>query len=473
MGNSKNGNYAIQCIVVVADFILMNLLLSFFIYFGKTGLPEIMVAHTKVTFLISNFALVIAEYFYHTIIHIRILKISQVFTRVARLAVAQAIIAFVLLKIMWPTGGMFAFFFAYVMTFYVVLLLSRLIERHYLNVYRQKGGNTRTVVFIGNDPANLRVYEQLSTDASTGYKVLGYYADKLIEDAPRQFVRLGTIDDLNKLIDSTESAEELNPKCDELFCSMSHNEYKEIVKIMRFCDQNIIHFYYVPRQFGNYRLQLKTDRIGDIEVLTNYREPLLDPANKFIKRAFDIVFSSVVCLIMLPFIPIIALIIKIQSPGPIFFKQDRTGLNGETFKCYKFRSMHVNKEADKQQATEHDPRKFPFGNFMRKANIDELPQFFNVLKGDMSIVGPRPHMLYHTDVYSKLIDKYMVRHFSKPGITGWAQVTGYRGETKELWQMEERVRRDIWYIENWSMWLDIKIILMTVVSMFKHDKEAY
>ena len=135
--------------------------------------------------------------------------------------------------------------------------------------------------------------------------------------------------------------------------------------------------------------------------------------------------------------------------------------------------MHVNKDADTEQATKEDPRKFKFGNFMRKANIDELPQFFNVLKGDMSIVGPRPHMLYHTDVYSKLISKYMVRHFSKPGITGWAQVTGYRGETKELWQMEERVRRDIWYIEHWSFWLDIKIILMTVKSVFKHDENAY
>lgn len=135
--------------------------------------------------------------------------------------------------------------------------------------------------------------------------------------------------------------------------------------------------------------------------------------------------------------------------------------------------MHVNKNADMEQATKNDPRKFPFGNFMRKTNIDELPQFFNVLKGDMSIVGPRPHMLHHTDIYSKLIGKYMVRHFSRPGITGLAQVTGYRGETKELWQMEERVKRDIWYIENWSFWLDVKIILMTIKSIFVHDSNAY
>ena len=135
--------------------------------------------------------------------------------------------------------------------------------------------------------------------------------------------------------------------------------------------------------------------------------------------------------------------------------------------------MHVNADADKVQATKHDPRKFPFGEFMRKTNLDEFPQFLNVLKGDMSVVGPRPHMVFHTEKYSALIDKYMVRHFSKPGITGYAQVTGFRGETEELWQMEGRIKKDIWYIENWSMWLDIKIIFMTALSIIRPDKAAY
>ena len=135
--------------------------------------------------------------------------------------------------------------------------------------------------------------------------------------------------------------------------------------------------------------------------------------------------------------------------------------------------MFINREADQMQTTKDDPRKFPFGSFMRKSSIDELPQFWNVLRGDMSIVGPRPHMLAHTEMYSQLINKYMVRHFVKPGITGWAQVNGFRGETKELWQMEERVKRDIWYMENWSLWLDIRIIWQTVKLVLKHDKNAY
>lgn len=469
MGNYRNANHIIQWVVVVFDFLLMNLLLMLFLVCPGKYATQSLLQHPKIFFLTANFSLIIAEYFFHTIIHLRKLKAMDVIKRVAKLSFVQAGIAFVLMKIMNDSSGMFWFFIVYSISLYLTLLVSRFLERGFLERYREKGGNTRSVILVGNDPANLNVYEELISDPAMGYKVLGYYSNHLIENAPKELIKLGDIDhDLYKLMSSNQFG---NRVCDDLFCSMSHDEYERIIKIMRFCDRNAIHFFYVPRQFGNYCLKLKTERFGNLDVLTNYKEPLLDPTNKFIKRTFDIVFSSIVCLILLPFIPIIALLIKIQSPGPIIFKQKRTGLNGTTFDCYKFRSMHVNKESDTEQATKDDPRKFTFGNFMRKTNIDELPQFFNVLKGDMSVVGPRPHMLYHTDIYSKLIEKYMVRHFSKPGITGLAQVTGYRGETKELWQMEERVRRDIWYIENWSFWLDMKIILLTIVEMIKHDDD--
>ena len=193
----------------------------------------------------------------------------------------------------------------------------------------------------------------------------------------------------------------------------------------------------------------------------------------FFKRCFDLLFAVLFLLVFSPVYLLTWITIKIVSPGPAIYKAKRVGKDGVLFDCYKFRSMHVNSDADKVQATKDDPRKYPFGNFMRKTNIDELPQFINVLKGDMSVVGPRPHMLAHTDMYSNLIDQYMVRHFVKPGITGWAQVTGYRGETKELWQMEERVKRDIWYMEHWSIWLDIRIVWMTFKTIFIHDKNAY
>jgi putative colanic acid biosynthesis UDP-glucose lipid carrier transferase len=242
---------------------------------------------------------------------------------------------------------------------------------------------------------------------------------------------------------------------------------------MRFCDRHVIHFYFIPVRAESFGHSLKIEQIGETVGYTNYVDPLQLPTNRLVKRLFDILFSLLVLLLLLPFAPLIALVIKLQSPGPVFFRQQRTGLGGQNFLCLKFRSMHVNVDADRLQATKDDPRKFPFGNLMRRMNIDELPQFWNVLRGDMSIVGPRPHMLAHTEQYSQLIDKYMVRHFVRPGITGWAQVTGYRGETQELWQMEGRIKRDIWYIENWSFWLDLRIIWRTLRQLVIPDKNAY
>ncbi len=190
-------------------------------------------------------------------------------------------------------------------------------------------------------------------------------------------------------------------------------------------------------------------------------------------RGLDIIISLIAIILLLPFFPIIAFIIKYQSPGPLFFGQERTGLNGKTFKMYKFRSMHVNDEANRVQATRNDPRKFPFGRIMRITSIDELPQLYNVLVGDMSLIGPRPHMLAHTEYYSKLIPYYMDRHAVKPGITGWAQVKGWRGDTPELWMMEGRVLRDIWYVEHRSILLDITILILTVKAVLIPAKGAH
>nr|MBP7473455.1 exopolysaccharide biosynthesis polyprenyl glycosylphosphotransferase [Prevotella sp.] len=321
---------------------------------------------------------------------------------------------------------------------------------------------------IGNDPALVNLYNTMVGDPTTGYRVKGYYSNNIIANNPQNMNYLGDIKALYYKMDNNPDT-----SVDDVLCSLSHDDNDEIARIMKFCDAHLIHFYYIPRMFGNYRLRLKPEMLGDTLTYTNHLEPLSSITNKLIKRLFDIIVSTIFCICMIPIIPIIALIIKIQSPGPIFFKQERTGFAGKTFYCYKFRSMHVNQDADIAQATKNDPRKFAFGNFMRKTNIDELPQFWNVLKGDMSIVGPRPHMLHHTEIYSELIDKYMVRHFCKPGITGWAQVTGFRGETKELWQMEERVERDIWYIEHWTFMLDIKIIYRTIKSVIIPDKHAY
>ena len=219
---------------------------------------------------------------------------------------------------------------------------------------------------------------------------------------------------------------------------------------------------------------MNLELLGNVPILYIREQPLRQVSNRFVKRAFDVAVSGAFLCTLFPVVYLfVALGIKLTSKGPVFFIQERSGENGRTFGCIKFRSMRVNDEADRVQATKNDPRKTRFGSFLRKSSIDELPQFINVLKGDMSIVGPRPHMLQHTELYSKLVNKYMVRHLIKPGITGWAQVTGYRGETHELSQMEGRVRRDIWYLENWSLLLDIRIMLLTVWNALKRDENAY
>jgi putative colanic acid biosynthesis UDP-glucose lipid carrier transferase len=204
------------------------------------------------------------------------------------------------------------------------------------------------------------------------------------------------------------------------------------------------------------------------------KTPLQHSFNRFIKRSFDIFFSLLVLIFLFSWIIlIIGSIVKLTSPGPVFFSQKRTGKDGKEFWCLKLRSMKPNREADTRQAMKGDPRVTPIGNFLRRTNIDEFPQFINVLRGDMSVVGPRPHMLKHTEYYSERIEEYMLRHSVKPGITGFAQITGYRGETKELQEMEGRVKRDIWYIQHWSFLLDLKIIARTIFQWHKKDTKAY
>ena len=424
----------------------------------------------RTSLMMNLIALGIAESYFSPIVQKRVVSVGDILKRLCGLATTQMLGAFFLLKMLthrFPCGmteltiGIFFFLF---------LLIARTIERKIIKLYRSAGGNIRNVTLVGSDSELVNIYKRLTDDVTMGFRIKGYYAQGNM-DVPDniKLERLGSLDDLFNAMDQSDG----NVLGDDVYVSISRRERDTIRRISKYCDQNVVRFYYVPVSVETLGMDLKREFLDDIEIFTTYENPLQNPVNKVIKRVFDILFSSLFLVFSLPIWPIVWLVMRMQSPGPLFFKQARTGLDGKDFMMYKFRSMHVNADADKIQATENDPRKYPFGNFMRKANIDELPQFWNVLKGDMSIVGPRPHMLAHTEMYSQLISKYMVRHFVKPGVTGWAQVTGFRGETKELWQMEGRVKRDIWYMEHWSVWLDIRIMWMTAKSMIIHDKHAY
>ena len=468
MRQNLSGNDLARQLVITSDFVIINIILLSYILKTPNFVPEYFHTATKITVVAANFAMAIGQYFFKTKIHYRKISFEEVSARVTKLVLTHVAAMVILLSFLSDKPTDFKFAFVYGASVYVILMFARFFERKLLKHVRQLGRNTRSVIMIGNDPALISLYDNMIGDPTTGYRVKGYYSDKIIPNSPQSLKHLGDINTLHYNMENNH-----DPSIDDAFCSLSHDENDEIARIMKFCDANLVRFYYIPRMFGNYRLSLKPEMMGDTLTYTKHLEPLSSTTNKLTKRLFDVTVSIISCICMIPIIPIIAIIIKIQSPGPIFFKQERTGFAGKTFFCYKFRSMHVNKDADLEQATENDPRKFAFGNFMRKTNIDELPQFWNVLRGNMSIVGPRPHMLHHTEIYSELIDKYMVRHFCKPGITGWAQVTGFRGETKELWQMEERVERDIWYIEHWTFMLDIKIIYKTIKSVIIPDKHAY
>lgn len=475
MTKRKNNqtNLLIKWAVIVGDFLLLNALLTLF-YKTYPGVSVWNTDKTEIFWVICNAAMMLAQWKFSTIIHLRLISGGDILRRVIGLTSVQTVTAYLMMKATNNTAPVGWMLIQMGILQTGIMTFLRFLERKAVKEFRQAGRNTRTVTFIGDDPELITLYRMLAKNPTLGYHVNGYYADNELntENNGKQDIgieRLGTLQVLMAAIDENQELD----LGDEVYACLPRRERKTLWALSDYCDMHVTRFYYVPASVERLGMKLKREFFDDMELFTTHEVPLEDPVNKFGKRLFDIITALIVLICSLPFYLIVALIIKLQSPGPFFFKQERTGLSGNQFVCYKFRSMHTNKDADKLQATQNDPRKFPFGSFMRKYNIDELPQFWNVLKGDMSIVGPRPHMLLHTEIYSQQIGKYMVRHFVKPGITGWAQVTGFRGETKELWQMEERVRRDIWYIENWSIWLDIRIIWITAKNIFIHDKNAY
>ena len=347
--------------------------------------------------------------------------------------------------------------------FFLLLYAERATAHNVLRHIRSKGHNLRHVVLVGSPRILVDVYRTLN-DHSLGFKVMGIFTR---EDLPEN-MRLENLGDWRTVMSYLRQHQEIT----DLYMVPDTGHTAESDEIFRYCEDHMIRFYALPvfMEFAAKRMELS--HLGSTMLLSVRNEPLQDPVNSMAKRLFDITVSGLFLLTVFPIMYlVVGIIIKAQSPGPILFKQKRNGMDGKEFRCLKFRSMHVNKDSDRVQATKDDPRKFKFGDFMRKSNIDEFPQFINVLKGDMSLVGPRPHMLLHTQEYSRLIRCYMVRHLVKPGITGWAQVRGFRGETKTLDQMENRVKADIWYVENWSFGLDLRIMWRTLLNMLRHNEE--
>lgn len=401
-----------------------------------------------------------------------ILSIFSVFYGVYRYTREVTIIALLFRQLALFTLMIFAFsgfynelnilpkvVFKYVASVFLLVALFKFALYYLLQKYRVSfGGNYRITVILGKNKQTIALENFFNNNPEFGYihKKTFSLKDKSETDLESCFKYIK-----DELVD-------------EIYCSVSESTNKQLNKIIDFADNNLKIVKFLPDNKDIYSKKLKYEYYNYTPILTLRNIPLEDSVNQFLKRLFDIVFSLAVIVFLLSWLtPLLAILIRIESRGPIFFKQSRNGFNYKEFDCYKFRSMTPNKNAHLYQATRDDQRVTKTGRFIRKTSIDELPQFFNVLFGDMSVVGPRPHMVSHTNMYAKRIDKFMVRHFVKPGITGLAQVSGFRGEIETDKDIINRVKYDIFYIENWSILLDIKIIVQTALNAIKGEEKAY
>lgn len=345
----------------------------------------------------------------------------------------------------------------------VLTILERFIIRKVLRFFRKKGYNLKHILVIGSGALGQEYLKKVRTNRQLGYNVVGFLDDHKSKGRKVKGIEiLGKIADLEKIIEKFT--------LDEIVVALSIKDYDRLKGIIDVGEKDGIKVQIIPDYLKYIPARPNIDEIDGLPIINIRHIPLDNLANKMIKRFLDIVASSVGLLLFSPIMILVALLIKIESPGPILFKQERVGLNRRNFMMYKFRSMKVqtDEESDKKWTTADDPRKTKIGTFIRKTSIDELPQLLNVLKGDMSLIGPRPERPYFVEQFKEIIPKYMIKHQVRPGITGWAQVNGWRGDTS----IEERIKCDIYYIENWSLALDIKIIALTIINGFV-NKNAY
>ena len=348
---------------------------------------------------------------------------------------------------------------------FVMLLANRFLYLLIHHYFKKRDWLVNKVVIIGYNPLSKKLVDYLSEEGANK-EIVGFCEES------ENVHELSNYPILSNVSETLAVCKQYG--VNEIYSTVAPEQNQNLYSLIEGADENCIRFKIVPDLGFFFKKQMHIDYLKEIPVISLRKEPLEDLGNRIKKRAFDMVVSFFVCVLILSWlIPIIAILIWLESKGPVFFVQQRTGKNNKSFGCLKFRSMKMSKTAHLQQASKNDARVTRIGKFLRRTSLDEFPQFINVFRGDMSIVGPRPHMLKHTDEYSRLIGQYMVRQFLKPGITGWAQVNGYRGETRTVDQMQKRVEHDLWYLENWSLLLDMKIMAMTAFNTVKGDKNAF
>jgi putative colanic acid biosynthesis UDP-glucose lipid carrier transferase len=387
------------------------------------------------------------------------LEIYKTIKSIVILALAIVVFSFFSLHFL-PTN----FVFIYTGALIICFGTEKYIIHRLVLFLRKQGYNLRHVIILGHGNTAMQFYELITHNPHLGYDVIGYFDDEEKDAIIGPY--LGKIDGLGSFLKTRP--------INEVIVATPGITIGEIEEITYVVDKAGVRVRIIPDFHFQFYNRYEFKQFGNIPTVSLRKEPLEETHNKFTKRTFDIVFSAFVLLFICSWLyPIIALLIKINSKGPVLFRQKRLGRDRREFWCYKFRSMYVNEVSDRQMASKGDSRITPIGRILRKTSLDEFPQFWNVLKGDMSIVGPRPHMSIQNEQYQEIINNYLVRQLIKPGITGWAQVNGYRGEIENEFDIKNRVTYDIWYLENWSFFLDIKIVYLTVWNIFKGEDKAY
>jgi putative colanic acid biosynthesis UDP-glucose lipid carrier transferase len=450
--NIKKYSHLIKPLIILLDVIVINLVL---LYFSNDDFINF-----QFIFYITFSWLIISFYtkFYNVYRYTHILKLfsligSQFFV---------FLLAFFAYFSIFEEGNIINRQFVTVLTFVSALIFLKFFSFYLLKKYRSTGNNFRNVIVFGESKSAQNVANIFSKRQDLGYRFSGFFSDKNSKSKKH----LGSVKEGLKFV--------LDNKIDEIYCELSSLSQHQLKEVRGFANKNKIAVRLIPENKAIYSKGFILEHYGTIPILKPKRLPFEKVETHLLKRFFDIIFSLLISFFLLSWLlPILWVFVKIDSKGDFFFKQIRDGVDGKQFYCYKIRSMKINKDSDVIHATKNDHRVTKFGALLRKTSLDELPQFFNVLKGDMSVVGPRPHMNIQTEKYLKEIDNYIIRNSVKPGITGLAQVSGFRGEVKRRSDIENRVRLDIFYIENWSFILDMKIILQTVFSVFKGQDKAY
>ena len=354
-----------------------------------------------------------------------------------------------------------------IFVFYCINIFLEIVERNVIRMglrkIRSQGFNQKHILLIGYSRAAEQYIDRILANPDWGYNIRGILADNVPRGTEYKKVRvLGKIDNLEIVLPEN--------KLDEIVITLGLAEYHKLERIVKMCEKSGVHTKFIPDYNKIIPTKPYTEDILGLPVINIRYVPLSNTFNFMVKRVMDIVGSIMAIIVSSPVMLVMCILIKLTSPGPLIYRQERVGLHNKTFWMYKFRSMEVQPEAEEKKAwtVKNDPRVTGIGKFMRRTSIDELPQFFNILRGDMSLVGPRPERPFFVEKFREEIPRYMVKHQVRPGLTGWAQVNGYRGDTS----IKKRIDCDLYYIENWSIGFDIKILFLTIFKGFV-NKNAY